>query len=76
MVSPERYDDGGFSGGNTERPGLQRLLADVDAGKVQVIAVYKLDRLSVPFDLLDTATWHDYRRQRQLTRPIAEQMPL
>ena len=32
--------------------------------------------VSVPFDLLDTATWHDYRRQRQLTRPIAEQMPL
>lgn len=46
VVSPERYDDGGFSGGNTERPGLQRLLADVDAGKVQVIAVYKLDRMS------------------------------
>lgn len=46
MVSPERYDDGGFSGGNTERPGLQRLMADVEAGKVQVIAVYKLDRMS------------------------------
>lgn len=46
VVSPERYDDGGFSGGNTERPGLQRLLADVEAGKVQVIAVYKLDRMS------------------------------
>ena len=46
VVSPERYDDGGFSGGNTERPGLQRLMADVEAGKVQVIAVYKLDRMS------------------------------
>jgi site-specific DNA recombinase len=45
-ISPERYDDGGFSGGNTERPALKRLMADVDAGKVQVIAVYKLDRLS------------------------------
>ncbi len=45
-VSAERYDDGGFSGGNTERPALQRLLADVEAGKVQVIAVYKLDRMS------------------------------
>lgn len=32
--------------------------------------------VAVPFDLLDTSTWHDYRRQRQLTRPIAEQMPL
>jgi site-specific DNA recombinase len=46
VVSPERYDDGGFSGGTTERPALQRLLADIDAGKVQVIAVYKIDRLS------------------------------
>lgn len=46
VVSAERYDDGGFSGGNTDRPALQRLLADIDAGKVQVIAVYKIDRLS------------------------------
>lgn len=46
VVSPERYDDGGFSGSTTERPALQRLLADIDAGKVQVIAVYKIDRLS------------------------------
>ena len=43
---PDRYDDGGFSGGNMERPALQRLLADVDAGKVDVIVVYKIDRLS------------------------------
>ena len=43
---PDRYDDGGFSGGDMERPGLQRLLADVDAGKVDVIVVYKIDRLS------------------------------
>jgi len=41
-----RYDDGGFSGGNTERPALQRLLEDVRAGKVDVIAVYKVDRLT------------------------------
>lgn len=34
---PDRYDDGGFSGGNMERPALLRLLADVDAGKVDVI---------------------------------------
>jgi site-specific DNA recombinase len=46
VASAERYDDGGFSGSNTERPALQRLLADVQAGTVQVIAVYKLDRLS------------------------------
>jgi site-specific DNA recombinase len=42
----ERYDDGGFSGGNTDRPGLQRLLADIEAGKVDCVVVYKVDRLS------------------------------
>src|SRR6187401_1916318 len=41
-----RYDDGGFSGASTERPALQRLLADVKARKVQVIVVYKVDRLT------------------------------
>src|SRR4029079_12100498 len=41
-----KYDDGGFSGGNTERPALQRLLADVRVGKVDVIIVYKVDRLT------------------------------
>ena len=41
-----RYDDGGFSGGNTERPALRRLLEDVRAGKVDVIVVYKVDRLT------------------------------
>jgi site-specific DNA recombinase len=41
-----RYDDGGFSGGSTDRPALQRLLADVRARKVQVIVVYKVDRLT------------------------------
>jgi site-specific DNA recombinase len=41
-----KYDDGGFSGGNTDRPALQRLLDDVHAGKVDVIVVYKVDRLT------------------------------
>jgi len=41
-----KYDDGGFSGGNTDRPALQRLLQDVQSGKVDVIVVYKIDRLS------------------------------
>lgn len=40
------YDDGGFSGGNMERPGLKRLLAEVEAGRVDVIVVYKVDRLT------------------------------
>ena len=41
-----KYDDGGYSGGNTDRPALQRLLADVRASKVDVIVVYKVDRLT------------------------------
>lgn len=41
-----RYDDGGFSGGDMERPGLRRLLADVAAGRVDVIVLYKVDRLT------------------------------
>jgi site-specific DNA recombinase len=40
------YDDGGYTGGNTERPGLQRRLADIEAGKIDCIVVYKVDRLS------------------------------
>ena len=42
----ESYDDGGFTGANLERPGFQRLLEDVDAGKIDVVVVYKVDRLS------------------------------
>jgi DNA invertase Pin-like site-specific DNA recombinase len=41
-----RYDDGGFSGGTMERPALQRLLADIASGKVDVVVVYKIDRLT------------------------------
>lgn len=41
-----RYDDGGFSGGSTDRPALQQLLADVKAHKVKIIVVYKVDRLT------------------------------
>ncbi len=43
---PERYDDGGFSGGSLERPGLQRLLADVRDRHFDIIVVYKVDRLT------------------------------
>ena len=45
-VVDERYDDGGFTGANTDRPAFTRLLADVEAGKIDVIVVYKVDRLS------------------------------
>ena len=50
-----KYDDGGFSGGNTDRPALQRLLEDVRVGKVDVIVVYKVDRLTR--SLADFANW-------------------
>jgi len=46
LLLPDRYDDGGFSGGNMQRAGLRRLLADVAAGKVDIILVYKIDRLT------------------------------
>ncbi|MFO0491780.1 MAG: recombinase family protein, partial [bacterium] len=43
---PEKYDDGGFTGGNIERPALKRLMADIETGKVNCVVVYKVDRLS------------------------------
>ncbi len=46
ILVPDRYDDGGFSGGSMQRPGLQRLLRDVEAGRIDVVVVYKVDRLS------------------------------
>jgi site-specific DNA recombinase len=45
-VLPTQYDDGGYSGGTMERPALERLLADIEAGQVDVIVVYKVDRLT------------------------------
>ncbi len=46
VLVPDRYDDGGFSGATLERLALRRLLADIEAGRVDVIVVYKVDRLS------------------------------
>jgi DNA invertase Pin-like site-specific DNA recombinase len=43
---PAHYDDGGFSGGNMERPGLKQLLADIALRKIDVVVVYKVDRLT------------------------------
>ncbi|MEN6355563.1 MAG: recombinase family protein [Armatimonadota bacterium] len=43
---PDIYSDGGFTGANTERPGLQRLLDDIRAGKIDAVVTYKVDRLS------------------------------
>jgi site-specific DNA recombinase len=46
LLVPDRYDDGGISGATLERQGLKRLLADVEAGKIDCVVVYKVDRLS------------------------------
>lgn len=40
------YDDPGFSGGNTDRPGLKRLMADIERGQIDIVVVYKIDRLT------------------------------
>ncbi|HVX37599.1 MAG TPA: recombinase family protein [Hyphomicrobium sp.] len=46
VALPDLYDDGGLSGGTMDRPALRRLLADIKAGKVQIVVVYKVDRLT------------------------------
>lgn len=43
---PDRYDDGGFTGGNIERPGVRQLMKDIEAGLIDCVIVYKVDRLS------------------------------
>ncbi|MGJ8635700.1 MAG: recombinase family protein [Phycisphaerales bacterium] len=43
---PEQYNDGGFSGGSLERPAMDRLMRDIEAGKIDCVVVYKVDRLS------------------------------
>jgi site-specific DNA recombinase len=60
----QRYDDGGFTGGNLGRPALQRLLADVEAQRIQCVVVYKVDRLSR--SLLDFARLIDRFDQRSV----------
>jgi DNA invertase Pin-like site-specific DNA recombinase len=54
---PEPYDDGGFTGANIQRPAFLRLMQDVDAGKIDIVVVYKVDRLSR--SLLDFARLMD-----------------
>src|SRR6516162_767113 len=46
ILARTRYDDGGFSGGTMERPGLRGLLADIQAGRIDIVVVYKVDRLT------------------------------
>lgn len=63
--SPNRYDDGGFTGGNMDRPALQRLMADIESGKVNCVVVYKVDRLSR--SLLDFARMMETFEQYQVS---------
>src|SRR2546430_17572012 len=58
---PEHYDDGGLSGASLDRPALQNLLADVQAGKVTIVVVYKADRL--------TRSLADFAKSVQLSDP-------
>nr|NIV33565.1 recombinase family protein [Anaerolineae bacterium] len=46
QLVPDRYDDGGLSGASLERPALRRLLGDIEAGRVDIVVVYKVDRLT------------------------------
>ena len=62
---PERYDDGGFTGGNMDRPALRQLLTDIDNGGIDCVIVYKVDRLSR--SLLDFARILDSFEQRKVS---------
>jgi site-specific DNA recombinase len=64
-VLPQHYDDGGFTGGNIDRPALKRLLEDIEAQRVDCVMVYKVDRLSR--SLLDFARLMDRFDQRSVS---------
>jgi site-specific DNA recombinase len=65
IMLPERYDDGGYSGANTERPALQKLLSDIKEGKISCVVVYKVDRLSR--SLLDFSQLLEFFEQSNVT---------
>jgi len=65
LALPDRYDDGGYTGGNMERPALKRLMADIEAGKVDCIVVYKVDRLSR--SIMDFAKMMDLLEKRRVS---------
>jgi DNA invertase Pin-like site-specific DNA recombinase len=65
ILVPDRYDDGGVSGATLERPALRRLLADIEANRVDVVVVYKIDRLSR--SLLDFAKLVDIFDRKSVT---------
>lgn len=61
VLLPDHYDDGGFTGANMDRPALQRLMADIKAGRIDMVLIYKLDRLSR--SLLDFAKLIEFFEQ-------------
>jgi site-specific DNA recombinase len=65
VALPEHYDDYGYTGANTDRPAFKRLMADVEAGKVDAVAVYKIDRLSR--SLLDFSKLMETFREHDVT---------
>jgi DNA invertase Pin-like site-specific DNA recombinase len=78
-VVAEHYDDGGYTGGNVERPALQKLLGDMEAGRIDCVVVYKVDRLSR--SLLDFARLMDVFERHQVslvsvTQPLNTTMSL
>jgi len=72
VALPDVYDDGGFSGATTQRPALQRLLADIDAGKIDCVVVYKYDRLSR--SMLDFLQMLDIFNQLRLREPAVRHL--
>ena len=65
VLLPQRYDDGGFTGANLERPGLTRLLVDIESGRVDCVVIYKVDRLSR--SLFDFARLMEIFERRQVS---------
>ncbi len=65
LALPERYDDPGYTGANTERPALQKLLSDIKTGEINCIVVYKVDRLSR--SLLDFSQLLEFFDQNKVT---------
>jgi DNA invertase Pin-like site-specific DNA recombinase len=65
ILVPDRYDDGGYSGGNLDRPALKRLLLDIETRKIDIVVVYKIDRLSR--SLMDFARLVDVFEKQEVT---------
>ena len=65
ILIPKSYDDGGYSGGNLERPALRRLIADLERGEIECVLVYKIDRLSR--SLLDFARLMEILERKQVS---------